>query len=679
VNIKISHFCLFSKSSSQIYISLEKIIRKNFIKKNNNYMFVYTFLKFYHMKKIITILIMTSIHVIGKSQTEVGGAYFSDQNWTVESSPYRIISDVQIPIGYSLNIEPGVLIEYTGAFEIFVKGKIIANALDGDSIIFQCSDGVSTGVNLIRFSDTDLSNTILENVVLKDGEFAIKIENNCSNILRVNSSQIMYSKINLNSTNAKLEIINSKLIKSSVLLQGSGTANSGLTVDSSSIDSCSFITNIPNVNYYGLYIRNSILKNTDLRSGSSGSSDDARFELNNIRAENCRFSTVYGKGIINNSRILNSSFTNKHTTQACQVFFDINNTIIVNSNFVSSVLSNSNSWWSNFKFNRCVIKLDTNNVFGLERVEMYNSILVGDLDSSELILYGGTFSNSTITQNKIGLRKLDNLNLSISNSNIFNNLDFNIYNNSNLNIQALTSYWGIAETELINQSIFHYYNDINLGEVVFSNYRSIPNINAPISPPINLELDSTNGGAYLTWALNPETDLNGYMFYYGDFDGFNYQYRINIGNNTSYYIPDSLLEGNFAITAYDNSASNLDLKDKYMGKESWFTSVNKQTITYPIQIEVQNPLPTKVYTSLKENLLHIFPNPASQSVTIKLDLKYISGNIEVFDLYGRSVIYPKTFNSNQLNLDISHLANGTYFVKVVDLGGEIITKKLIKH
>ena len=79
------------------------------------------------------------------------------------------------------------------------------------------------------------------------------------------------------------------------------------------------------------------------------------------------------------------------------------------------------------------------------------------------------------------------------------------------------------------------------------------------------------------------------------------------------------------------------------------------------------------------NDVEIYPNPANDRVTINC-IGNISNNAEVF-IYsieeGKLVKYEK-LNNNTVELDISQLAQGVYFVKVTD-GANVVVKKLIKH
>ena len=83
----------------------------------------------------------------------------------------------------------------------------------------------------------------------------------------------------------------------------------------------------------------------------------------------------------------------------------------------------------------------------------------------------------------------------------------------------------------------------------------------------------------------------------------------------------------------------------------------------------------------RENYLDLYPNPAVEEINLVLDKK-TSGlvQIDVLDMTGRicmSLMKPAVDLNNKFGLDISHLAGGTYFLKVTN--GEFTAgKKFVK-
>ncbi len=74
--------------------------------------------------------------------------------------------------------------------------------------------------------------------------------------------------------------------------------------------------------------------------------------------------------------------------------------------------------------------------------------------------------------------------------------------------------------------------------------------------------------------------------------------------------------------------------------------------------------------------LHVFPNPASQAVTIQYPALPAAGRLRLFDLHGRLLeAHSLPPGAGQLNLPVSHLAPGLYLLEVAGIPGR--TKMLI--
>jgi hypothetical protein len=57
--------------------------------------------------------------------------------WTITNSPYVVFNgDITVPETGSLTINPGVSVLFTGRYKFIIQGVLIANGIEGDSIIF---------------------------------------------------------------------------------------------------------------------------------------------------------------------------------------------------------------------------------------------------------------------------------------------------------------------------------------------------------------------------------------------------------------------------------------------------------------------------------------------------------------------------------------------------------------
>lgn len=83
---------------------------------------------------------------------------------------------------------------------------------------------------------------------------------------------------------------------------------------------------------------------------------------------------------------------------------------------------------------------------------------------------------------------------------------------------------------------------------------------------------------------------------------------------------------------------------------------------------------------MNETDFQIYPLPASEMITISFENDLIGGRMVVYDLLGNIVISETVVTeTNQVELAISHLQNGTYMVNYQSENGEIsIAKRFVK-
>lgn len=69
--------------------------------------------------------------------------------------------------------------------------------------------------------------------------------------------------------------------------------------------------------------------------------------------------------------------------------------------------------------------------------------------------------------------------------------------------------------------------------------------------------------------------------------------------------------------------------------------------------------------------LEIFPNPASTSINLKIQLEYSTFNIVISDLLGRKIRSETMLNAE--NVDVSQLPNGYYFIQAATADGQVFS------
>ncbi|MCX6271594.1 MAG: FG-GAP-like repeat-containing protein, partial [Bacteroidetes bacterium] len=92
------------------------------------------------MKKLLAIsTVLISISCILKAQTNIPAGSV-DGTWVKMNSPYFVNGNVSIDNNQTLIIEPGVQVVFTGYYKMEVQGRILAEGLPDDSIIFTVND-----------------------------------------------------------------------------------------------------------------------------------------------------------------------------------------------------------------------------------------------------------------------------------------------------------------------------------------------------------------------------------------------------------------------------------------------------------------------------------------------------------------------------------------------------------
>jgi hypothetical protein len=77
--------------------------------------------------------------------------------------------------------------------------------------------------------------------------------------------------------------------------------------------------------------------------------------------------------------------------------------------------------------------------------------------------------------------------------------------------------------------------------------------------------------------------------------------------------------------------------------------------------------------------IQVYPNPTSGELRIEtFNMRYEICDIAIFDVMGRNVQSSETLNPKSETLNISHLANGIYFLRITTENG-VVTRKVVKQ
>jgi parallel beta-helix repeat protein len=109
------------------------------------------------MKK--TFLVIATIYLMysfSYAQTIIPAGNVSG-NWTLAGSPYLVQGAIMIPNSATLTIEPGVTVNFQGAYKFYLQGRILAIGTAADTITFTAAD-TTNGWLGIQFDNTPATN-----------------------------------------------------------------------------------------------------------------------------------------------------------------------------------------------------------------------------------------------------------------------------------------------------------------------------------------------------------------------------------------------------------------------------------------------------------------------------------------------------------------------------------------
>lgn len=96
-----------------------------------------------------------------------------------------------------------------------------------------------------------------------------------------------------------------------------------------------------------------------------------------------------------------------------------------------------------------------------------------------------------------------------------------------------------------------------------------------------------------------------------------------------------------------------------------------------VEANVYYTAPSAVSTELTSALVHIFPNPAKEMLTIKLREERME-QVSILDLQGKVVIKLVTGNTDHLDVPVSMLPRGIYFVHIVSNENVLVQKIILE-
>ena len=381
---------------------------------------------------------------LAQSGTNENGLITSNAVWTKSGSPYSLTGPVAINEGVTLTVDPGATINLN-SYYIRVNGTLNAIGNPTEKITFNGGQitftTVSNGWNEQTQSGCIIQNAIITQTVISSSN-SIKIDNSIINSQITVTSSIISNNIVTGNINSQ----------SSIPTLGQSNA----PVDTSVISS-------NNVN------GNIVLGSVSL--GAVTAPSEACTVSNN---------TVYGSIISGSPQGTPQIFNNTVTKGgiACDGYGSIFNNYVHDcqigiSLYTVRVFGGNLPCYATVENN-----IVTGNSYGI-------SISLTDVHGGLGQQYCPTILNNTVSGNTVGI-SLSGFGYTATPTIKYNNLqsssNYTFYLSESNNADLSYNWWGTTDQQAINQSIYDFKNDFNLGTVTFVPFLTSPNPQAPTAP-----------------------------------------------------------------------------------------------------------------------------------------------------------------------------------------------------
>ncbi|MCP3867050.1 MAG: choice-of-anchor D domain-containing protein [Gammaproteobacteria bacterium] len=459
--------------------------------------------------------------------TDVFGPVFQDTIWSKAGSPYCVTTHAIVESSVTLTIMPGVVVKFLSStgnkYSLTVNGELLARGTESENIVFTSSSETPEDGNwsYIAFSGSAvgttvdeegnyLSGSILEHTIVEYGGVSGYMITSQVPLTISNSRIQNSSKGGVYSGSGDMHIVGSDFSNNNLSTDG-GTDRGGALQFSGgtlTITDSIFESNATRVNanttwggaiYIG-YSASTVISDssfTDNAANSRVGNGGAIYSYGPITISNSDFAgnyanvrggAVYGKS--NSTSISNSTFADNSSGRGGAVYSQ--GVTIDNSTFAGNYSANGSVLIC------CGVSEITNSLFygnrggaGLQFTDNYRG-------SYNII---ATVQRSTLVDSSYGIhieepRSSEWVQLTVTDSNIFNNEIYDVYNGSHSRfVTATQNYWGTTDESVIFQNIWDKNDDPSRTEVDFG-YRddsyltTISGVAPP--PPSDISADPVN-------------------------------------------------------------------------------------------------------------------------------------------------------------------------------------------
>jgi len=478
---------------------------------------------------IISSLLSLTINVsLAEGGTTVGGQITSNTTWTKANSPYIVTSNLLVPKGVTLTIEPLAVVKFDSGKMMQIDGCLIARGTETEIVTFTSNQlypkpGDWKGIEFTSSSikatyDAEgnyINGSIMKYCSIKYGgdhyTAALKITKASPHIDHCNITNNSYTGIYVE--NSRLNITNSN-------------------IRYNNLGSAAYY-----VGYYGggiyvsggeVVIRGNTISNNLARLGGGGIFTGNAVVLisNNIISNNS--GVEYGKGggiyIQSGTVTIDDNTINDNSAYSCGgVYVDLGRAIIRN-NTISGNTAYRDGGGISIISGAVIIEgnIITNNSNGIciyygGYVSICLNEIYGNAGNGIVISYNYRPTSTTI----------------IDHNNIYDNHPYDISNQGQMKIDATSNWWGTTDEATIQAHIYDWSDNTNYGVVIFKPYLTSPvtDFTRPTTPVVTDDGNYTTSTTQLhaSWSSSDlESGIIEYQYAIGSSPGSN-----NIVNWTS--------------------------------------------------------------------------------------------------------------------------------------------------
>ena len=114
------------------------------------------------------------------------------------------------------------------------------------------------------------------------------------------------------------------------------------------------------------------------------------------------------------------------------------------------------------------------------------------------------------------------------------------------------NHWGTQSAEEIEALIVDKNDNPALGEIIYEGFLAECDTVAPVSPPFKVKRQLVDGSWLISWDDNPESDIDHYVLFYGDFNFYKFKHHIDSITETSCRLNSQQI-GDVAVMACDRA------------------------------------------------------------------------------------------------------------------------------